>query len=475
MRTKNYVSRRDFLRLGATAAAGAALTACQPRVITEQVAVTEEVVVKETVVVEKEGETVIEERVVTATPPAQINAEITVWHQDWDGLNRILAWATGAFGEKEPGVDVSLVPIGYGDLVAKLLPAVAAGNEGDVNYLYTDWVSATDISQVFLDITELAGGRSALEERFYPAALTAVDAPEGKVYYYPYISGLTDCVFCLDTDDFSAAGADWEKWADLRVVIEDCKKVTKIDESGKMTHASWSIKSFGGLLAAIMWQLGGTPFDRETSTFKYNSEEGIAALQFLHDIVYEHRLFDWDFVTDYFQDIANDQLSMVNDGAWTYSVFLNNYDLNMAAIPIPMHPDATENVLSPSPIGSWALSKRLSENSAGLDASMAFVDTIMSVDGQLQAMDFYSGSLMSPEVYADPRIEETQYGAVSKRCAEAVWPIARYPLHHVANPQSLYTEIERALTNEISLQEALANVDEQMQGLEDTALERLNQ
>ena len=470
------ISRRAFLRLCAASAGGALLAACQPQVIekTVEVPVEKEVPVEVTRIVEKEGETVVEEVVVTATPAPNIAAEISVWHQDWDGLNRILAWATGAYSQVQPEVTVNLVPTGYGDLLTKMLPAVAAGNEGDVNYLYTDWVGASDVTQVFLDITDIAGGIGALEERFFPAALTAVAAPEGKVYYYPYVSGLSDCVLCLDSDDFAAEGVDWNAWDDLGIVIEDCKKVTKIDDAGTMTHASYSMKgSYYHLMFSLAYQLGGTIYDTETATWKYSSDEGIAALQFFHDVIHKDRLFDWDFVTDAFQDMANDTLSMISWGSWTYSVLVNNYDLPIEAVPMPSHPDAVERVLSPSPIGSWALSKRLPDDPAKLDAAIGFVDMIMSTTGQLQAMDFYSGSLMSPQVYADPRLADTKYGEVSKAMAEAVWPIARYPLHHVANPAAHTLEVERALTNEISIEEAAANLDEQMQALEDTALERL--
>lgn len=448
---RHKLSRRSFLQLSSAATAGAVLAACAP------------------VGSDMAGGDMADDM------PDQLEAEITVWHQDWDGMNRILAWATEAFAEVEPGVTVNTQPIGYGDLLAKLLPSIAAGNEGDINYHYTDWVVATDVSQVFLEITDLAGGRNALEERFFPAAFTAVNAPEGKAYYYPYISGLSDCVLVLNTDHFSEAGGDWTQWSDLGAVIDDCLKVRQIDDDGNMTHAAWTLTGMLGLFPqTLMYQLGGAPYDVETATFTYSSEAGIAALQFMHDIIYEHRLFDWDFIDNVWQDMANGILSMEGMGSWTYSVLANQFPLNLEAVPMPSHPDAVERILCPSHIGSWALSRRLRDDSDMLNASIAFIDMIMSTEGQLQAMEFYSGSLMSPAVYADPRIEDTKYGAVSKKCALGVWPHARYAGHHVANPAPAWREAERALTGEISIQEAVENIDAEMQGLEDTALERLN-
>lgn len=50
---------------------------------------------------------------------SQVEAEISVWYQDWDGMNRILAWTTEAFKEEQPDVTLNLQPIGYGDLGLK--------------------------------------------------------------------------------------------------------------------------------------------------------------------------------------------------------------------------------------------------------------------------------------------------------------------------------------------------------------------
>ena len=77
------LSRRQFMCGLAMASGGAILAACQaePQVITE------EVLVKETVVVETEGETIVEERVVTATPPPAEPVEV---HYTADGAIEVM-------------------------------------------------------------------------------------------------------------------------------------------------------------------------------------------------------------------------------------------------------------------------------------------------------------------------------------------------------------------------------------------------
>ncbi|RIK43100.1 MAG: hypothetical protein DCC55_06855, partial [Chloroflexi bacterium] len=59
------------------------------------------------------------------------------------------------------------------------------------------------------------------------------------------------------------------------------------------------------------------------------------------------------------------------------------------------------------------------------------------------------------------------------RIAEGMWPVARFPGDHVANHGPASTEFERALRQEISITEALANIDAYLQEQEDQARERI--
>jgi hypothetical protein len=81
---------------------------------------------------------------------------------------------------------------------------------------------------------------------------------------------------------------------------------------------------------------------------------------------------------------------------------------------------------------------------------------------------------MTKAVYEDPRIEKVKYGLLSKRVAEGMWPIAKYTGDHVANQGPAGTELERAMRKEITIPEALANMDAYLQDQEDQARERIS-
>jgi hypothetical protein len=135
--------------------------------------------------------------------------------------------------------------------------------------------------------------------------------------------------------------------------------------------------------------------------------------------------------------------------------------------------NAVEYVLYPQHAGGWGISRRLVDDADKLQASVDFALTIVGTDATLQAFDFYSGVAPSKEAYNDPRISDMKFGEMSKRVAETMWPVARYPQDHVAQQGPAATELDRAMRKEITIQEALANMDAYLQEQEDQARERL--
>ncbi len=442
------ISRRGFLKLSAGAGTVALLAACAP--------------------------------VATQTEEAAAGAdaaatELVVWYQDWDGANRIMNWVKPEFEKTQPDVAVDLQPIGFGDLLAKMLPSIAAGTEGDVMMMYTDWVVATDISKVFLDITDAAGGTAALEEKMWPAAFQAVEAPGGKVYYLPWLAGIRGATISVNTEQLAEQSIDYLSFANYEAVIEAGMALTQLNDAGKVTHAGYSPRSSQyQLLWSFIWQLGGNFFDSESGVWSHSTPEGEAAAQIIHDIYWTHKTCDFELFTSEYEAVSQKLVSIWGDGAWTASVQTDVAEIPVDNIVTPILANAVEPVLYPQHLAGWGLSRRLVDNPGKLDAGVDFAMLIVSPDALLQALEFYSGVVPSKDVYNDPRINDVKFGLMSKRVAEGMWPVARFPQDHVAQQTPANDELDRAMRNEISIAEALANMDAYLQEQEDQARERLN-
>jgi ABC-type glycerol-3-phosphate transport system substrate-binding protein len=447
---KHALSRRQFLKLGALAAGTGMLAAC----------------------------------VAPGSAPASTGAEgapagdgavnVVVWYQDWDGANRIMTAAQEARAESNPNVTIELTPIGYSDLFAKMLPAIASGTEGDVLMMYTDWVVGTDVTQVFLELTDIAGGAQAMEEAMWPAAFTTLDAPGGKIYYLPWLAGIRGAALTVNMDHLAEQNIDYLNFATYEQVIEAGKALTEMNADGKVARAGYSIRSSQyQVLWSLIWQMGGEFFDRESGAWSHNTDIGAQAAQMLYDIYWTHQTCDFDLYQNEYEAVSQQLVSMWGDGAWTASGQTDTADVPADNIVTPRLADAVNDVLYPQHIAGWGLSKRLADTGDKLTAALEFSQYLVGPDSLIQAFDSYSGVCMTKAVYTDPRIEDVKYGLVSKRVAEGMWPIARYPGDHVANHGPAGTEFERALRQEITIEEALANMDAYLQEQEDQARERI--
>jgi ABC-type glycerol-3-phosphate transport system substrate-binding protein len=443
------LSRRQFLKVSSFAAGATLLAAC---------------VAPGAAPAGSEGE----------AAPAEGTTTVVVWYQDWDGANRIMNQAKEDRAATNPDVTIELTPIAYSDLFAKMLPAIASGTEGDVLMMYTDWVVGTDVSQVFLDLTDVAGGADALAEAMWPSAFTALDAPDNKVFYLPWLAGLRGAALTVNTEQLAEQNIDYLNFGSFEEVIEAGKALTQRD-GDKITRAGYSIRSSQHtLLWNLIWQMGGEFFDRESGQWSINSEIGQQAAQMLYDIYWTHQTCDFDLFANEFEAVSQKLVSMWGDGAWTASVQTDSAQVPADNIVTPMLADAVEEVLYPDHIAGWGLSKRLVDGGEKLTAAVDFAQFIVSPDSLIQAFDAYSGVCMTKGVYTDPRIEEVKFGPVSKRIAEGVWPIARFTGDHVANHAPARTELDRAMRQEISIPEALAAMDAYLQEQEDQARERIS-
>ena len=449
----NILNRRDFLRLSGLALGAGALSACTAPVAPASAPA---------------------EDTTGEAAPAGDQTTVAVWYQDWDGANRIMNWVKPEFEKNHPEAIVELQPIGYDDLLAKLLPSIAAGTEGDVMMMYTDWVVATDISQVFLDITDAAGGAASLEEKMWPTAFQAVEAPGGKIFYLPWLAGIRGAAHTVNTDQLAEKSIDHTAFTTYEELIDAGVELTERSADGTISRAGYSIRSSQyQLLWSLIWQMGGEFFDRESGVWSHSTPEGEAAAQLLYDIYWTHQTCDFELFTDEFEGVSQKLVSIWADGAWTASVQTDVAEIPADNLVTPPLANAVEYVLYPQHVGGWGLSRRLVDDAEKLQASVDLALTIVGPDATIQTFEFYSGVAPSKEAYNDPRISDVKYGEMSKRVAEAMWPIARYPQDHVAQQGPASTELDRAMRKEITIQEALANMDAYLQEQEDQARERL--
>jgi multiple sugar transport system substrate-binding protein len=273
---KKNLSRRDFLRLSAVAASGAALAACAPQVVE----VTKEVPVEQTVLVEKEVEVEVEvpvEQTVIVKEVEvieQVNLRFTGWvFGNWaDLFDNICA----DFHEANP--DITVTPE-LGDWTAnqqKLFAEIAAGVPPDLGM---GWWHQLIAEGKVLDLKPYVDVDTEFTwENYFPfcqqwARLDPKNAttnPNGGMYIFPMAAYAAVCYY--NKTLFDEAGVDyptddWE-WTD---VVDKALALTK-DTSGvgasdpAFDRASVDVWGTSGLLGYYFfmpyaWAVGSDVLD----------------------------------------------------------------------------------------------------------------------------------------------------------------------------------------------------------------------
>jgi ABC-type glycerol-3-phosphate transport system substrate-binding protein len=400
--------------------------------------------------------------------------EILMWVQDFGPIVDAFRKAAETYVAAGNDVKVTVQPIAFADLLAKMLPSVAAGNEADIMLGYTDWYVATDISRLFLNLDGLLGTQAELEQSLFPSTLTTLDMPEGSLYYVPYLAGVRSAVTTYNGVMYGEAGIDpagLGTWEDL---VAAGQQLTQFDGDTMTVSGLSPVSSLLSMVKNWVWQVGGEFYNGETGEWTLATPEGEAAMQRLADLFSgESPTASHDIATldNEFDAWLQSKVATHMNGAWTIGVTPPELEAN--GIPTPLLAEHSVEVVYPEHISVVTLSRRLADDDAKLEHCLGITRELIKADSLIDVTNAYTGLLCSQDLYNDPRIEETTFGPVSKRLAEATWSRARFPRDHVANQAPAQTELDRAMRGEITIQEALANADAYLNDQEQQARERL--
>jgi ABC-type glycerol-3-phosphate transport system substrate-binding protein len=400
--------------------------------------------------------------------------EITMWVQDFGPAIDAFRFAAQAYIDAGNDVKVTVQPIAFADLLAKMLPSIAAGNEADIMMGYTDWYVATDVSQLFLNLEGLIGTQAELESSLFPETLQTIDMPEGSIYYIPWLAGANGVITGYNGAIWAEKGLDPTSITTWDELVSAGQELTVMD-GDTMTMSGLSLMTpMLTLIKNWIWQMGGEFYNGETGEWSLNSEAGQASLQKIVDAAtgpnptmsYDLSTIDNEYDVWLQGKIATQQM-----GAWTIGTAPDELQANGMSLP-PLA-DAATDVVYPAHIGVITLSRRLADDDAKLQHCLGIAKQMISADALLDVTNSYTGLLCVQDVYNDPRIEDTRFGAISKRLAETTWPRSRWPKDHIANPAPAGQELDRAVRGELTVSEALSLADEYLNTQEQEARERL--
>jgi multiple sugar transport system substrate-binding protein len=275
MEKRNGVSRRRLLsaglRMTGGMALGAALTACAAAPAPP-------------------ATKPLEATAAATVPPSAVPQEVVelqVWNQDNFGQD---TWGKlhAEFEAAHPGLKVSAVLMPFGDIEAKVLTALAAGEPLDVIFVHPMTNNTYALKGALLPLDDYLPDLGIPEDDWYPAF--EYHKWRGHVWALPHqdnptIMGYNPVVF--EEEGFTTPSDLFREgeW-DIDIYDEYSAKLTKGEGPNKRygTDRAWS--SIRGIQAMYIWGYGGDIWNEDQSETLINSPEAIEAWEHMASYVW---------------------------------------------------------------------------------------------------------------------------------------------------------------------------------------------
>ena len=218
-------------------------------------------------------------------------------------------------------------------LEQKLLTSIAGGETCDV-VLWDRFNTSTYAPKgALLPLDEMVAADGVDLATFFAPTVDEL-VYDGKLYGLPTMVD-TRVLFC-NIDLLNEAGIDYQQITTWEKLEEAAIAATKRDAEGKLEQSGYVMNDLG-LFSAYLWQAGGELINNETdpATTAFNSEAGLAALNFINRLQNEDGVYEVGFNEAYNgQAFIAGKAAMMVSGPWDLNNVLNA-GINLGIIPCP--------------------------------------------------------------------------------------------------------------------------------------------
>lgn len=222
------------------------------------------------------------------TPSGQIRLLTPIF--DGPDGKALLQRLLGELTAKYPKMSVQVDYTDYNHLNEKIVTSVAGGSPYDVMMIGVGWIPPFAAKGVLAPLdsspAELAAtyNQRSLDPGVYG----------GKVYALPV---MMDTRFGIYRKDIFAAAGIAGPPASFQELRDQARRLTRRDGSGKLTVAGVDLLSQDPrqVYEPLLWASGGQLFTGDLSKPAFNSAAGVAALQFMTDVIRTDKSEDYGF------------------------------------------------------------------------------------------------------------------------------------------------------------------------------------
>ena len=345
------LNRRQFLGLGAGAAAGMLLAACGGSSTPPGAG----------------GGQTSDDLFGSGAEYSGPNVSLAFWNGFTGGDGPFMRKMVDQFNSEHQNIKVSMNVLQWADFYPKVPTAVQSGNGPDIAIMHIDQLATNAARRVIIPVDEVATVLGYQQDDFAPAVGSAGVWQE-KRYGIPL--DIHPLLFYYNKEDLQKAGiSDPPKdKASFEAAVKEMK-------SAGVQNPFWVTSTWPGHLIwwSLIHQFGGTPYNEDATQAQFNSDAGVQALTWQVSNIQQG--YSPKNVANDAQAIAFRQgkNALTWDGIWMMNEWAKVKSLDWGAAPIP-NIGGTEAVWASS--HNFTVTKQASADKNKAQAAKAFISYI---------------------------------------------------------------------------------------------------
>ncbi len=264
----------------------------------------------------------------------------------WHGIespenNRLLEKKVRLFEERNPDIKIELENIGAQDrAMPRIMTALSAGRQPDLLWFAPVYTGRIAESGKLFPAEKFIEKDTGFDPSKIYEGILDTGRYNGVIYTVPFE---TNCLAVYyNKDHFQEAGITelprtWEDLRDTAIKItEHSAESDLIERFGMLIPLGteeWTVWTW----QTFLWQAGGDILDDTMTVPRFDSQEGIRALQYWIDLIhkYECAVFSERNAGYKLDPFLAGRVSMMINGPWNYPVLQQQDTVNYGSFPLP--------------------------------------------------------------------------------------------------------------------------------------------
>jgi N,N'-diacetylchitobiose transport system substrate-binding protein len=368
-----------------------------------------------------------------------------------DEVESIVSDSVAAFEEENDGVTVDLQFVPWDAAHDQFVTAIGGGQVPDVAEMGNTWTPE------FAELGALAPIQGEIDDDYIDSMIES-GLVDGEAYGYPWYAGARSFIYRADV--FDELGLEvpttWDEILEVGEVIEAETDLDPINVAGNYVH----------MLAPMVWQAGGdlAVEDNGSWSASVDSPEGRAAFETYAEFFERgwspQGAISWSSV-DVREAFANGDSAMMIGGGWDLAAAIGaNPDLeaDVATAVLPAGPGGSQDTFAG---GSHFVQFAESDN---LDLGRQFIDFMLQeeqVSAFADAVGFLPGTVSGVEA-SEARGDELYDTFATQMVDHSRSYPSTGAWGAIEGNQVLVNAIQQVMQGDLTVDEAVAQVDEQM-------------